>query len=113
MSVFESLKPKCKQDTDMKYSDLFHKEKPVFGMLHLSTPQGMTLLELAKRETEIYLRHGIHPLIENYFGSHEDCATVLKSDGAIVGSWFKEEHDASGVVNEQHVAAFMKAWNGV
>ena len=36
----------------MKYSDLFHEEKPVFGMLHLSTPQGMTLLELARRETE-------------------------------------------------------------
>ena len=39
--------------------------------------------------------------------------TALKSDGAIVGSWFKEEHDASGVVNEQHVAAFMEAWNGL
>ena len=74
MSVFESLKP----NSDMKYNDLFHNEKPVFGMLHLSTPQGMTLLELARQETKIYLRHGIHPLIENYFGSHEDCETVLE-----------------------------------
>ena len=68
----------------MKYNDLFNKEKPVFGMLHLSAPQGMTMLELAKQETEIYLRNGIHPLIENYFGSDEDCETVLE--------WISEAH---------------------
>ena len=68
----------------MKYNDLFNKEKPVFGMLHLSAQQGMTMLELAKREMEIYLRNGIHPLIENYFGSDEDCETVLE--------WISEAH---------------------
>ena len=68
----------------MKYNDLFNKEKPVLGMIHLSTQQGMTMLELAKRETEIYLRSGIHPLIENYFGSDEDCETVLE--------WISEAH---------------------
>ena len=238
----------------MKYNDLFHEEKPVFGMLHLSAPQGMTMLELAKQEIEIYLNNCIYPLIENYFGSTEDCEKVLewiseahpdaiygvnilgdyhkafelakryharfiqidsvcghlspshddkyekdlaevrrsydcvllggvrfkyqavrsgrsveedlrigmrrcdaivctgegtglatpmqklsdfkdvvgdfpvvvgagvtletaketagKSDGAIVGSWFKDRHDASGVVNEQYVEKFMKTWNG-
>ena len=54
------------------------------GMIHLSTQQGMTMLELAKQETEIYLRNGIHPLIENYFGSDEDCETVLE--------WICEAH---------------------
>ena len=68
----------------MKYNDLFNKEKPVFGMIHLSAQQGMTMLELAKQEMEIYLRNGIHPLIENYFGSDEDCETVLK--------WISEAH---------------------
>ena len=68
----------------MKYNDLFNQEKPVFGMIHLSTQQGMTMLELAKQETEIYLRNGIHPLIENYFGSAEDCETVLE--------WISEAH---------------------
>ena len=68
----------------MKYKDLFLTEKPVLGMIHLSTQQGMTMLELAKQETEIYLRNGIHPLIENYFGSDEDCETVLE--------WISEAH---------------------
>ena len=68
----------------MKYNDLFNKEKPVLGMIHLSTQQGITMLELAKQEIEIYLRNGIYPLIENYFGSDEDCETVLK--------WISETH---------------------
>ena len=68
----------------MKFYELFRDTKPVFGMLHLSTQQGMTMLELAKQETEIYLRNGIHPLIENYFGSDEDCETVLE--------WISEAH---------------------
>ena len=37
--------------------------------------------------------------------------TALKSDGAIVGSWFKDGHYAFGVVNEQYVEEFMKVWN--
>ena len=68
----------------MKFYELFHDTKPVLGMMHLNSSQNMTMLELAQRETEIYLRNGIHPLIENYFGSDEDCETVLE--------WISEAH---------------------
>ena len=68
----------------MKFKELFQETKPVLGMIHLNSSQDMTTLELAKWEIEIYLRNGIYPLIENYFGSDEDCKTVLK--------WISEAH---------------------
>ena len=111
MSVFESPKPKCKHGNEVQR--FIPRGEARFRHAAPQHTAGHDPVGTCQAGTEIYLRHGIHPLIENYFGSHEDCATVLKSDGAIVGSWFKEEHDASGVVNEQHVAAFMKAWNGL
>lgn len=58
--------------------------KPVMGMVHLNSCHGATMLELAQREIEIYLSNSIYPLIENYFGSDEDCETVLK--------WISEAH---------------------
>ena len=33
---------------------------------------------MAKNEIEIYLKYGVVPLIENYFGSAHDCAEVLE-----------------------------------
>lgn len=61
----------------MTYTDTFVK-KPVFGMIHTGYSANMDMLELAKKEIEIYFRHGIYPLVENYFGSADDCETVLE-----------------------------------
>lgn len=58
--------------------------KPVFGMIHTSHAGNKSMLELAKTEIEIYLRHGIHPLVENYFGSDDDCEEVLR--------WIRSAH---------------------
>lgn len=52
--------------------------KPVLGMIHTGHTSESSMLELAKKEIEIYLKHGIYPLIENYFGSAEDCEEVLQ-----------------------------------
>lgn len=60
----------------MEFEKVF-KRKPVFGMIHTSCTSDKDMLELAKMEIEIYLRHGIYPLIENYFGSAVDCEEVL------------------------------------
>ena len=62
----------------MDYKALFGNEKPVIGMIHTSGNSQFSILETAKREIEIYLKYGIRPLIENYFGSADDCETVLK-----------------------------------
>ncbi len=67
----------------MEFEKAFGR-KPVFGMIHTGDSNDMGMLELAKMEIDIYLRHGIYPLIENYFGSDEDCEEVLK--------WIHSEH---------------------
>ncbi|MBP3656528.1 MAG: membrane biogenesis protein [Clostridia bacterium] len=62
----------------MKFYDLFGSTKPVFGMLHLKSDAGMDALERAKREIDIYLHNGVEALmVENYFGSADECAQVL------------------------------------
>ena len=38
--------------------------------------------------------------------------TMCKSDGMIVGSWFKFDHKAQNMVNETYVKAFMEALAG-
>ena len=67
----------------MEFEKTFGR-KPVFGMIHTGHAGDASMLELAKTEIEIYLRHGIHPLIENYFGSAADCEEVLR--------WMRSEH---------------------
>lgn len=63
----------------MEFEKVFGKNsKPVFGMIHTGHTIEMNMLELAKEEIEIYLRHGIYPLIENLFGSADDCEEVLR-----------------------------------
>lgn len=47
-------------------------------MIHTYSDSQMSVLEMARQKIEIYLRYGIHPLVENYFGSEEDCAEVLE-----------------------------------
>lgn len=61
----------------MEFEKVFGR-KPVFGMIHTNCAGNQSMLELAKTEIETYLRHGIYPLIENYFGSAADCEEVLQ-----------------------------------
>lgn len=61
----------------MEFKKLFGSKKPIFGMIHLNANYNESTLDIAKRETEIYLANGIYPLIENYFGSADDCEKVL------------------------------------
>ncbi len=61
----------------MKYEALFKGRKPLIGMIHTGCMQGEDMLETAKREIEIYLKNGMYPLIENYFGTSADCEKVL------------------------------------
>lgn len=61
----------------MIYNELFEGKKPLIGMIHTNSIDEYTMLELAKREIDIYLKHGIYPLVENYFGSTDDCERVL------------------------------------
>ena len=68
----------------MKFAELFKDQKPLIGMIHTNSTETCTTLELAKKEIEIYLKYGIYPLIENYFGSSADCEKVL--------AWMQKEH---------------------
>lgn len=67
----------------MEYEKIFGR-KPVFGMIHTQSTGKIDMMELAKKEIEIYLKNGIYPLIENYFGSAEDCESVL--------DWMQRNH---------------------
>ena len=49
----------------MTFNDVFKNKKPVIGMIHTGSSEKIPMLELAKKEIEIYLQYGIVPLIEN------------------------------------------------
>ena len=68
----------------MKFETLFNDKKPLIGMIHTSCTLKDSVLSVAKEEIEIYLKYGICPLIENYFGSAVDCETVL--------AWMQQVH---------------------
>ena len=68
----------------MKFTELFQNQKPLIGMIHTNRTSTCTTFELAKKEIEIYLKYGIYPLIENYFGSSADCEDVM--------AWMQKEH---------------------
>lgn len=63
-------------------------------MIHTDSTNEYTTLELAIKEIEIYLKYRVYPLIENYSGL---------ADGAIAGSWFKDDHVDTGHVNVEYV----------
>ena len=63
--------------TIMTFNEVFKETKPVIGMIHTGSDAEISMLDLAKKEIGIYLKYGVVPLIENYFGSDEDCAEVL------------------------------------
>ena len=68
----------------MKFTELFQNQKPLIGMIHTNHSHKYNVLDLAKKEIDIYLKYGIHPLIENYFGSVRECEKVL--------AWMQNEH---------------------
>ena len=53
-------------------------------MIHTNRVKEHGMLDVAKKEIEMYLKHGVYPLVENYFGSAEDCEQVL--------AWMQETH---------------------
>ena len=61
----------------MKFTELFRGQKPLIGMIHTDGTDEDTTLELAKKEIDIFLKYGVYPLIENYFGWPKDCEAVL------------------------------------
>lgn len=61
------------------------KEKPVIGMIHTNHTDEESSLQLAQREIEIYLKYGVYPLIENYFGDDDDCENILR--------WMQQKHN--------------------
>lgn len=68
----------------MKKDKLFTKGKPVIGMIHTNHTDEESSLQLAQREIEIYLKYGVYPLIENYFGDDDDCENILR--------WMQQKH---------------------
>ena len=68
----------------MKFDTLFKGKKPLIGMIHTNSTGKNSVLEQAKKEIEIYMKYGVYPLIENYFGDTEDCEAVL--------TWMQKEH---------------------
>ena len=68
----------------MDFKALFGGRKPVMAMLHLKADLSKSMLQRAQEEARCYLAHGVEALVvENYFGSAEDCKAVL--------SWLHEE----------------------
>lgn len=61
----------------MTYKEVFGRKKPVIGMIHTNDSEELTTQQLAKKEIDIYLKYGVYPLVENYFGSDNDCEEVL------------------------------------
>lgn len=69
----------------MEYRALFGKCKPVMAMLHLKGDSDKSMLERAQEEARCYLEHGVEALlVENYFGSANDCEQVL--------AWLRQEY---------------------
>lgn len=83
-----------------RYDRLFAAGKPIIGMLHLKSDSHMDMLTRAKQEIAAYYANGVDAvLVENYFGSADDCQEVLDYlKGAyanrpygvnILGDWFR------------------------
>ncbi len=61
-----------------KFTEIFNDKKAIIAMLHLKSDEKMSMLERAKREIDIYYKNGINAvMVENYFGSADDCEIVL------------------------------------
>ena len=114
--------------------EVFGTEKPIIGMLHLAGFGAHEKLEIAKKEIESLYRSGVTAVLaENYFGRSRDVENVLAylqktyphkiygvnilgdpeqlvhADGAIVGSYFKEQGLTEYPVDETRVRKLMAA----
>lgn len=67
------------EDENMRYRDVFKNKKAIIAMLHLKGSDANDRFERAKKEIGIYYDNGIDAvLVENYFGSGEDCTRALE-----------------------------------
>lgn len=63
----------------MTFQELFPNKKAVIAMLHLKGGTTADIQERAKREISIFYQNGVDAvLVENYFGSTDDCRWALK-----------------------------------
>lgn len=63
----------------MTFQELFPHKKAVIAMLHLKGTTAADIQARAKREISIFYQNGVDAvLVENYFGSTEDCRWALK-----------------------------------
>ncbi|WP_037463967.1 BtpA/SgcQ family protein [Shimazuella kribbensis] len=61
------------------FLDLFHVKKPIMAMIHLKGTNDEQKVEIAKKEIDQLIHHGIDAvIIENYFGNVENVEEVLK-----------------------------------
>ncbi len=61
-----------------RFASLFPGVKPVIAMLHLKSDAKMDMMTRARQEIRAYYDHGVDAvLVENYFGSEDDCAQAL------------------------------------
>ena len=47
----------------MTFNEVFQNKKPVIGMIQTGSTDEFSMLDLAKKEIEIYLKYGVVPLI--------------------------------------------------
>ena len=63
----------------MTFQELFPNKKAVIAMLHLKGTTAEDIQERAKREISIFYQNGVDAvLVENYFGSTNDCQWALE-----------------------------------
>ena len=61
-----------------RFRNIFGTDKPIIGMLHLLGSNEKNVLKIAKEEIDTMFRAGVSAvLVENYFGSTQDCINVL------------------------------------
>ncbi len=61
-----------------KFKKIFGNTKPIIAMLHLNEDMQMSMMERARLEIKTYYENGVDAvLVEDYFGTPEDCETVL------------------------------------
>lgn len=98
----------------MRYRELFGSHKPVIAMLHLKGDGRKSALDRAREETEIYLSRGVDAvLVENYFGSAEECRQVLdwlsrRGGGVCYGVNLLGDMDLGFRLAREYGAAFLQ-----
>lgn len=57
----------------MIFTELFKDKNLLIGIIHTNSNPSVSMLNMAKKEIEMYLKHGVYPLVENYYGSVYYC----------------------------------------